>query len=112
MHNLFVPFQESSRTTTDFDGILTESVLPLRRVPVNFSGFTASAFVNVLCAVIFGAVNIRPLTLATFNPRTSIDTSTAFFGFVLERVMWTLPALSRDAEPLTAGMDSSPNVYC
>jgi hypothetical protein len=90
----------TARTTTDFDGVLTESVLPLRRVPLNRTGFTVSVCATVLCAVIFEAVTMRPLTLPTFNPRTSIATSTARFGFVLVRVMWTLPALSSEAEPL------------
>src|SRR5207237_3806860 len=95
----------SSTTTIDLGGSSTVSFSPDTRTAVNGAGWTAAGWSNVLCAFSADAVSTRPDARDTCAPAISPLTVQARLGSRFVKVTWTRPSLSRDADPLTVGID-------
>ena len=98
----------TSKTTTDLAGNVAVNPSPVSLNALNAPGLTASVFSKVLCACIVSAVRTRPDIAFGWAPLSVQFTSAVAFGLRLQSETWILPALSRDAETLNAGILSRP----
>src|SRR5262249_9721258 len=101
----------SSRTTTECAGSVTVSWPFATRAPANGAGLTASGRSKVLCASILSPLRTRPVAVVALAPCRSTVTVRVAFGSRLLIVTCMVPLWSRDADALTAGIESTPSVY-
>ena len=99
-----------ARTTTDFAGSFTSSVSPFSTAPANAAGSTAFGASKVLCALIAGAVRMRPATDFAVSPASFTVSVAGWEGLVLASETCTAePSAARVADALTSGIFSEPN---
>src|SRR5674476_1459406 len=94
----------SSRTTTDFDGILMLKTPSFRLNPLNEAGFTVSGFSKLLYEFISLAVSTSPVTFLKESPIKGHVIVIGLLGLRFAREICTLPSLSTEAEAEIAGI--------